>query len=174
MFEMYESMLKGQVLVLNQNYEAMSVCDVRRAIVLIYLGKAEVIEQASSFVHSVSVSMHFPLVVRIVMYVKIPLKRIVLSRKNIIKRDGHICQYCGGGDPPMTVDHIIPKNMGGKDTWENLVCACAKCNGKKGHRTPENAHMQLFRKPKKPNHLMFIRNFVGVQNEKWKPYLFMT
>ena len=171
---MYESRLKGQVLVLNQNYEPMSVCDVKRAIILIYLGKAEVIERASNFVHSVSVSMHFPLVVRIVMYVKIPSKRIVLSRKNIIKRDGHICQYCGSREPPMTVDHIIPKNKGGKDTWENLVCACAKCNGNKGHRTPENAHMQLLRKPKKPNYLMFIRNFVGVQNEKCKPYLFMT
>lgn len=171
---MYASRLKGQVLVLNQNYEPMSVCDVKRAVLLIYLGKAEIIERSTVLIRSVHDAMPFPLVVRIVMYVKIPSKRIVLSRKNIIKRDGHICQYCGTNEPPMTVDHVIPKNRKGKDTWENLVCACVRCNGKKGHRTPEQADMPLLRRPKKPNHLMFIRNFVGVQNEKWKPYLFMT
>jgi len=171
---MLESKLKRHVLVLNQNYEPMSVCDVRRAIILIYLGKAEIIERDSGFVRSVSVSIPFPLVVRIVVYVRIPSKRIILSRKNIIKRDGCICQYCGAQNVPMTVDHVIPKNLGGNDSWENLVCACVECNNKKSNRTAEQVSMRLIRRPRKPNHLTFIQHFVGVRNKKWKPYLFMN
>ena len=166
--------LNREVLVLNQNYEPMSVCNVKRAVILLYLGKAELIEKDSALIRSVSVSVPFPVVVRIVMYVRIPFKRIVLSRKNVIKRDDHVCQYCGSTDAPMTVDHITPKHMGGSDTWENLVCACVKCNGDKGNRTTEQAEMKLFRDPRKPNHLMFIRSFIGVKNEKWKPYLFIN
>ena len=171
---MLESKLNKQVLVLNQNYEPMSVCDVRRAIILIYLGKAEIIEKDSGFIRSVRVSIPFPLVVRIVVYIHVPSKRIVLSRKNIIKRDGHVCQYCGDQSVPMTVDHMIPKNFGGNDSWENLVCSCVECNNKKGNRTAEQANMRLLRKPRKPNHLSFIRYFLGVKNDKWKPYLFMN
>ena len=159
---------------LNQNYEPMSVCDVKRAIILIYLGKAEIIEKDSDYIRSVSVSIPFPLVVRVVVYVRVPSKRIILSRKNIIKRDNYTCQYCGAKNVPMTVDHIIPKNLGGADSWENLVCACVKCNNKKGNRTLEQAGMKLLQKPRKPTHLTFIRHFVGVKNEKWKPYLFMN
>jgi 5-methylcytosine-specific restriction endonuclease McrA len=68
---------------------------------------------------------------------------------------------------------VIPKSRGGEDTWENLVCACVECNNKKGDRTPEEAGMRLLRKPRKPNPIFFIRNFVGEIDEKWKPYLFL-
>ncbi len=170
---MLESILKNYVLVLNQNYEPISVCDVKRAVVLTYLGKAEIIEKDSSSVRSISLSIPLPLVVRILVYISVPGKRIILSRKNIIKRDRNKCQYCGVKDTAMTVDHIIPKNMGGEDTWENLICACVNCNNKKGNRTLEQANFILLNKPKKPNHITFIRNFVGIRNEKWKPYLFM-
>lgn len=168
------SNLHGQVLVLNQNYEPMSVCDLKRAIILICLGKAEIIEKDSGVIRSVSFSIPLPLVVRVLMYVRVPAKRIVLTRKNIIKRDGHICQYCGRKDMPMTVDHVIPKHLGGDDSWENLVCACVSCNSKKGNRSLEQSHMNLFRKPRKPNQLTFIRDFIGVRNKKWEPYLFMN
>jgi 5-methylcytosine-specific restriction endonuclease McrA len=97
----------------------------------------------------------------------------MLTRKNIIKRDGGRCQYCNQKKPKMTVDHIIPKIYGGKDTWENLVCACMECNNKKGHHTPEQVGMKLHKKPRKPNHITFIQQFVGVSDNRWRRYLFM-
>ena len=169
-----EDLLKKYVLVLNQNYEPLSVCNAKKAIILIYLGKAEIIERGALSLRSASKSFPFPLVVRLIMYIRVPYKKVVLTRKNIIKRDHHQCQYCGGKSSPMTVDHIVPKTMGGADSWENLVCACVSCNNKKGNRTPEQAGFLLIRTPLKPNHLTFIQYFVGIRSDKWKPYLFMT
>jgi 5-methylcytosine-specific restriction endonuclease McrA len=97
----------------------------------------------------------------------------MLTRKNIIKRDSHRCQYCGRAAAPMTVDHVIPKKRGGKDEWENLVCACTNCNNKKGDRTPEQAGMILMRPPKRPNHLTYIQQFIGSQESRWRRYLFL-
>lgn len=163
------------MLILNQNYEPLSVCNVKKAIVLLILGKAELIEKSDGKVlRSVSMSMPFPSVVRLSIYVRLPYKKIILSRKNILRRDSHRCQYCGRGDVPLTVDHIIPKARGGEDVWENLVTACIACNNRKGDRTPEEAMMPLLRKITRPNHVTFIRHFVGTVDERWKPYLFMN
>jgi len=163
------------VLILNQNYEPLSVCNVKKAIVLLILGKAELIEKSDGKVlRSVSMTMPFPSVVRLSIYVRLPYKKIILSRKNILRRDNHRCQYCGRGDVPLTVDHIIPKARGGEDVWENLVTACVACNNRKGDRTPEEAMMPLLRKITRPNHVTFIRHFVGTIDERWKPYLFMN
>ena len=166
--------LSKYVLVLNQNYEPMSVCNVKRAIILVYLGKAEIIEEDVWSVQAATWSMPMPLVVRLCLYIKVPHKKVILSRKNIIKRDNHQCQYCGSRLGPMTVDHIVPKKKKGTDSWENLVSACVACNNKKGNRTPEQAGMRLLRVPSKPTHLMFIQHFVGIRSDKWKPYLFMS
>jgi len=166
--------LNKHVLVLNQNYEPLSVCNTKKAVILIFLGKAELIEQGDGEIRSISTSIPCPSVVRLSMYIKVPRKRIVLSRKNIIKRDNHKCQYCGVTDSPMTVDHVVPKVRGGTDSWENLVCACIKCNNKKGNRAPEVAGIKLLRTPVRPTHLTFIRHFIGIKDEKWKPYLFMV
>lgn len=168
-------MLKAQVLVLNQNYEPMSITNAKKAIILIFLGKAEIIENHNNLmVRSINLSLPLPSIVRLTRYISVPRKRIVLSRKNIIKRDNHQCQYCGTTIGPVTVDHIIPKDRGGEDTWENLVCACTKCNNKKRNRTPEEAKMILLKKPQKPSHIFFIRYFIGKLDKSWKPYLFMN
>lgn len=152
----------------------MSVINVRKAIVLLYLGKVELIAANDGLgVHSVSVTMPFPSIVRLGVFVRVPFKKIILSRKNILRRDGHKCQYCGRSDIPLTVDHVLPLSRAGEDVWENLVCACVKCNNKKGDRTPEEADMPLRRKPMRPNHVTFIRHFVGSIDERWKPYLFL-
>lgn len=167
--------LNSKVLVLNQNYEPMSVCNVKKAIILLFLGKAELIEaHAGKLLRSVSVSMPFPSVVRLSVYIRVPYKKIILSRKNILRRDGHRCQFCGRGDLPLTVDHVLPRSRGGEDTWENLVCACVQCNNAKGDRTPEEARMPLMRRASRPNHVTFIRHFVGNIDDRWKPYLFMN
>ena len=162
------------MLILNQNYEPMSVVNVKKAIVLLYLGKAELIEaQEGKGVRSISMTMPFPSIVRLSVFVRVPFKKIILSRKNILRRDGHRCQFCGRGDVPLTVDHVYPISRGGEDTWENLVAACVECNNRKGDRTPEEALMPLRRKPMRPNHVTFIRHFVGTLDERWKPYLFL-
>jgi len=167
--------MNRKVLVLNHNYEPLSVCNVRKAVILLYLGKAELVEARNGdLVRSVRISMPLPSIVRLSLFVRVPYKKIILSRKNILRRDSHRCQYCGRGDVPLTVDHIIPKARGGTDSWENLVCACVRCNNKKGDRTPADSHMQLHRKPFRPNHVMFLRNFSGRVDEGWKPYLFMN
>ena len=167
--------LKRNVLILNQNYEPMSVISARKAVILMYLGKVEIIERHPFWeIRSVSRSFPFPSIVRLVSYIHVPRKRVVLSRKNIIKRDSARCQYCGSHQKPLTVDHVLPKNRGGEDSWENLVCACVTCNNRKGNRTPEEARMPLLRRPQRPSHLIFIQHFIGVVDERWKPYLFMN
>jgi len=163
------------VLILNQNYEPMSVCNAKKAIILLYLGKAELVEASDGkIIRSVSFSMPLPSIVRLGVYIHVPYKKIILSRKNILRRDGHRCVYCGRSDVHLTVDHIIPKARKGEDTWENLVTACVDCNNKKGDRTPEEAHLKLLRKPMRPNHVTFIRHFVGNIDDRWKPYLYMN
>jgi 5-methylcytosine-specific restriction endonuclease McrA len=166
--------MNAKVLILNQNYEPMSVINVKKAIVLLYLGKAELIAANEYLrVRAVSMSMPFPSIVRLSMYVRVPYKKIILSRKNILRRDGHRCQYCGRGDLPLTLDHIVPLSRGGDDSWENLSAACVQCNNRKGDRTPDEARMPLRRKPMRPNHVTFISHFVSTLDERWKPYLFL-
>ncbi|MCK5033461.1 MAG: HNH endonuclease [Calditrichia bacterium] len=166
--------LKKNVLVLNQNYEPVMICNVKRAVILIYLGKAEVVEKLDIELRSITSTMPFPSVVRLIVYIHKPRNKIILSRKNILKRDHHTCQYCGKTHLPLTVDHIIPKQLGGKDSWTNLICACIRCNNKKGNRTPEQAEMKLLSKPKKPSHLFFIQFLIENPIQCWKPYLFLN
>ena len=167
-------MLESRVLVLNQNYAPMSVCCARKATILLYLGKAEMVEKNHEMVHSVSATLPLPSIVRLMRLIHVPRKRILLNRRNIIKRDHHQCQYCGTIQGPVTVDHITPKDHGGQDTWENLVCACVLCNTKKRNHTLREAGMRLLRKPRKPGYLFFIQYLIGIPDERWKPYLFMT
>lgn len=163
------------MLVLNHNYEPLSVCNARKAINLLWLEKAELVEARNGqTIRSISVSFPLPSIVRLSAYVKVPFKKIILSRKNILRRDGHRCQYCGKKDIPLTVDHIIPRAKGGGDSWENMVCACVRCNNVKGDRAPGEIHLQLERKPFRPNHVMFLRDFSGTVDDEWKPYLFMN
>ncbi len=166
-------MLNRKVLVLNQNYEPFLVCGAKKAVLLLFLKKAVLVERYDYYVHSVSTIMPYPSVVRINHYIHKPFKKVMLSRKNIHKRDNHICQYCGENSQPMTVDHIIPKCYGGKDTWGNLVCACIKCNSKKGNRTLADAGMKLLKNPSKPSHLFYLQNLIGKPHTTWKAYLFL-
>ncbi len=158
---------------LNQNYEPLTVCSARRAFVLLFQGKAELIAPADGLkIRTVDKAFACPSVVRLWRYRKVPYKRIMLTRKNILVRDGHRCQYCGGAKGPMTVDHVVPKTMGGRESWDNLVCACSRCNNKKGDRTPEEAGMRLLKRPGRPTFITFIQRTTTV-SEQWRPYLFM-
>lgn len=171
---MNTTVINRNVLLLNQNYEPLTVCSARRAIVLLFQGKAEMIETANGLkIHTVTRSFSLPSVVRLWQYRRVPYKRIMLTRKNIISRDNHQCQYCGTSKGAMTVDHVIPKTRKGLESWENMVCACVRCNNKKGDRTPLEAGMKLLKWPKRPSHIMFIQRFIGNNDHQWRQYLFM-
>lgn len=166
--------MNGHVLLLNQDYSALTLCSVKRAVILYLLGKVELVETLpGQFVRSPSHRIPWPSIVRLRRFASVPYKRVMLSRNNILQRDGYSCQYCGSGSR-LTVDHVRPKSRGGRDTWENLVTACVRCNNYKGDRTPEEANMPLERRPFRPSHVMFIRNRVGQLRDAWKPYLFLT
>ncbi len=168
-------MLHTPVLLLNQNFEPLTILKVRRAITLLILGKVDLIENEDGKVfHSVRLLYHVPSVIRLKYFVKIKRKEIALTKKNVIKRDNHLCQYCGRKTGLMTTDHIIPKAMGGDDSWENLVCACLECNNRKGNRTLRQAEMHPIKEPKRPNYFTFVLREFGDPNEKWRPYLFQS
>ncbi|MBU0985044.1 MAG: HNH endonuclease [candidate division Zixibacteria bacterium] len=166
--------MNRHVLMLNQNYEPLTICSARRAIVLLFQGKAEMIETADGLkLRTVTQAYSLPSVVRLWQYRRVPHKKILLSRKNIIVRDNHQCQYCGITKGEMTIDHVIPKRLNGADTWENMVCACVRCNNRKSDHTPEQAGMKLLKKPKRPSHITFIQRHAGAADRRWRQYLFM-
>lgn len=165
--------MNSNVLVLNQDYQPLSVCSVQRSVKLLFLDKAEMLhDDPEKVIRTVDQEFSYPSVIRLRYYIRIPYSRIVLTRKNIMKRDRHICQYCGVKSD-LTLDHVMPKSRGGKDTWENLVTACNKCNVKKGNRTPDEAKMPLNTTPYRPIHITFFQNLMGGVQEHWKPYLYM-
>ncbi len=165
--------LNRYVLVLNQAYEPVMVTNAKRAVILVLLGKAEEVVNYKEIVHSPSFQMPLPSIVRLGRYVRVRDKEIVLTRKNILKRDNHCCQYCGRTSVPLTLDHVVPRQRGGKDTWDNLVAACHPCNVRKGNRTPAEVTMPLLRRPHKPSRITYFQKFVRRRQAPWRPYLFM-
>ncbi|MDT9545773.1 MAG: HNH endonuclease [Chlorobium sp.] len=169
------SLIRSKVLVLNSSYEPLSVCDGQKAILLLFGGKAvPVTHHPERFICTVTETYPMPSIVRLTVFVRVPYKRIMLNRKNIIRRDAFQCQYCGKTDAPLTIDHIIPRSRGGEDSWENLITACRRCNSKKGNRTPREAGMPTMKQPHRPNHLMFMQQLTAAATEDWKPYLYMS
>jgi 5-methylcytosine-specific restriction endonuclease McrA len=152
-----------QVLVLNASYEPLNVTTVRRAHVLVFKGKAEVIEELSQGLHSATDTYPWPHVIRLVAYVRVP--RAV--QRKISRR----CVYCGTTAGRLTLDHVIPRSRGGESVWENVVTACAPCNHHKGNRTLEEARMQLVHPPKAPAPVLFIRLAAPKIPNGWQPYL---
>lgn len=142
--------MSGNVLVLNQNYEPLNVCNVRRAIVLVIDGKAEVLEEYNLALRSATSEFASPSVIRLVYMIKRPRPKVKLTRKEIFIRDEHTCQYCGRRSSDLTLDHIHPRSRGGQHTWLNLVSACRACNHRKGGKSLAEARMHLRRQPFEP------------------------
>ena len=165
--------LSRKVLVLNQSYEPLMVINAKRAIVLVIKDKVEMIEKYRESIRSVRTNFDLPSVIRLNFYVHLKYKDIILTRRNLLKRDDHKCQYCGKPKKPLTIDHVIPRNRGGKDTWENLVAACTKCNTKKGDFLLKNIDMKLLKKPRKPSKIFHLQSYVNKKQDNWKRYLFM-
>ncbi len=146
-----------QVLVLNASYEPLNVCSVRRAHVLVWKGKAEVLESLPHALHSATDTFVRPHVIRLVQYVRVPraIKRKI-SRRALFARDGWRCVYCGASSGRLTLDHVIPRSRGGESVWENVVTACAPCNLRKGNRLLEESGLTLHRQPRPPAPVLFI------------------
>jgi 5-methylcytosine-specific restriction endonuclease McrA len=165
--------LNRRVLLLNQSYQPLMVIGAKRALILLLTEKVEAIENYTEFIHSMYFKMPLPSVIRLRDYARFAKKEIVLSRKNILKRDNHICQYCGAHSTRLTIDHIIPRQKGGPDTWENLVTACVQCNTQKGHKSVSEAKMELQSSPRKPMVIVHFQKNVKQYQKMWRPYLFM-
>jgi 5-methylcytosine-specific restriction endonuclease McrA len=163
--------MSGKVLVLNQDYRALTICNVERAFLLVYLQKAEMISiDKLRTLRSVSSSFSMPSIIKLNSYVNSPKKGVVLSRQNVFKRDSYKCVYCGDARD-LTLDHVLPRSRKGGTTWENLVTACKSCNSKKGDHTPEEAKMPLPYKPYKPSFIIFLRDLSGKVDDEWYTYL---
>jgi 5-methylcytosine-specific restriction endonuclease McrA len=165
-------MESGSVLVLNQNYEPLNVCNVRRAIVLVLRGKAEVIENGSRAIHTATQVLRLPSIIRLVHMVRRPRPKVRLTRKEVFARDGWTCVYCGRQTRDLTLDHVMPRHRGGPHTWENLVSACKPCNHRKAGRTPQEARMAMRREPAPPRVGVYYAFFqyLGSQ-ETWRKFV---
>jgi len=170
--------LDASVLVLNKFYMAVHVISVRRAFCLLFKNLAEVItvddgryasfnfaswrevshvraryrEPDDDFIRTVHFEIQVPRIIRLLMYDRMPRQTVKFNRRNLFARDGNRCQYCGkkSSTSELSLDHIIPRSRGGRATWDNIVCACRRCNVRKGGRTPREAGMSLSRDPVEP------------------------
>lgn len=163
----------NKVLLLNSSYEPLHICSWKRAIILLIKGKAVEVERNGK---ELGAGYHLPLVIRLLYYVKIPFKDIPLTRRNVMHRDNYTCQYCGRRSD-LTIDHVMPKSRGGKDTWDNVAIACLRCNVTKGNKTPAEAGMELKRKPCSPYNFVHFELSKQRQSslkdyEQWRKYLY--
>jgi 5-methylcytosine-specific restriction endonuclease McrA len=171
--------MNWRVLVLDQSYQPINIIHWTEAVRLLFLEKAEIVENADVFpVRSAKSCFNLASIIRVFQNVAHKKKKnIPFSRYNIFLRDNWTCQYCGKVKKTnqLNWDHVFPKSRGGKTNWENIVSSCYPCNEKKRDRTPEEAKMKLLRKPVKPKATpqATIRLTTSIQNvpESWKVYL---
>jgi 5-methylcytosine-specific restriction endonuclease McrA len=160
------------VLVLNANFEPIHVCSTRRAIGLILDGKANLILNGRGYIHTISQTLPRPSVIRLDSQIHRPRPRVKLTRREIFRRDNYTCQYCGRRDVALTVDHVIPRHLGGPHMWTNLVAACSACNHRKGGRRVEEVHMRLAHIPQEPPaSAVYIFGRHLSENGEWEPYI---
>lgn len=196
------SVLDGSVLVLNRFYMAVHVISVRRSLVLLYRDLAEVIDVENGqyfnynfeswielamlaeaegsdedMIRSVSFAVRVPRVLRLLAYDKIPKQTLRFNRRNLFARDNNQCQYCGKVYPlsQLSFDHVVPKSRGGATSWDNVVCCCLACNGRKGDRQPEEAGLKLIRKPARPKqNPLLSQKLSNPKYESWKSFITPT
>ena len=184
--------LQRPVLLINRYYVPVCITTVRRGIVLLYTGNAQVLDADGATydfsrwrqlpvvngdrgIPTVDSTLRVPRVLQLLRFDRMPQTRIRLSRRNLLLRDQHQCQYCGArpGVRHLNVDHVRPRSRGGAHSWENLVISCRSCNLKKGQRTPEEAGMKLVRRPQRPRwsptaHILMSHQQLLVE---WQPFL---
>ncbi|TWT42913.1 HNH endonuclease [Botrimarina hoheduenensis] len=196
--------LNASVLILNRQYMAIHVVDVKRAFCLLLRELAEVIhiedgqygnydfhswrevsaiqnelgidtdDPHAEWINSVNFRIRAPRILRLLNFDRLPRQRVRLNRRNLFARDGSRCQYCGESFPTseLSIDHVTPVCHGGQTTWENVVCACVRCNVRKGGRTPDQAGMKLFKKPVRPKRSPMLAIKLGQPKyASWKTFI---
>jgi 5-methylcytosine-specific restriction endonuclease McrA len=193
--------LDASVLVLNKLFMAIHIISVRRAFCLLCKDLAEVVsleegqfatydfnswrevseyraryfrQEDDDWIRTVNSEIQVPRVIRLVGYEKLPKQTVKFNRRNIFARDNNQCQFCGRKYPTseLSLDHVIPRSQGGQSTWDNIVCACVRCNVRKGGRTPKEAHMSLIRKPEKPKRSPLLNlKLTHRKYQSWKTFL---
>ncbi len=164
--------MQEPVLVLNANFEPLNVCSIRRAVGLMVSGKASMVLNGRGEIRTISQVFPRPSIIRLDKMVKRPRPQVRLTKREVLRRDEFTCQYCGVRTPYLTIDHIIPRRLGGAHSWENLVAACPACNHRKGGRTPEQVAMRLLHQPKEPPasaEYLFGRHLSD--NQDWLPFI---
>ncbi|RMG75472.1 MAG: HNH endonuclease [Chloroflexi bacterium] len=174
--------MQNRVLLLNgSTWEPLSVITVPRAINLLLAGKAIIVEKTGQFLHTVRDKFPVPSVIALRTYINVPRRRAHWSRKGVLVRDQYTCIYCGAkpgslqkgkvlGKSDFSIDHIIPRSKGGRDTWTNTACACSSCNHRKGNRLYHEVGMKLLWEPKIPR-TSYLVIAVGTGLEAWKRYI---
>ena len=159
------------VLVLNLNYVPINICNVRRAVILVGKGKAELLENSRGVLRTVNAEIEAPSIIRLVYLVKRPFLPRKLSKKEVFLRDRYTCQYCGKKNQDLTLDHVIPRRQHGSHAWNNVVAACSRCNLRKAGRTPVEARMRLVKEPRAPdpNPYLILQNRTIL--DSWRPYI---
>jgi 5-methylcytosine-specific restriction endonuclease McrA len=170
--QVFEEIMLEPVLVLNANFEPLNVCNTRRAMGLVLNGKASLVLNGRGEIRTVSASFPKPSIIRLAKMIKRPRITVRLTKREILRRDEFTCQYCGQHASYLTIDHVIPRRLGGTHSWENLVAACPTCNHHKGGRTADQAHMRLLRPPREPPasaFYLFSRHIM--ENQEWLPFI---
>ena len=188
--------MNENVLVLSRLWQATAVCTVSRAFTLLCVGHAKVVIDAENnnfptfelaeweefsreyagddVVHSAKNRYKIPRVILLLFFDRIVGKEVKFTRHSIFERDGHKCQYCGNkfNDKHLNLDHVIPRDMGGATTWENIVCSCIKCNTLKANKTPTQAGLKLLSKPKRPKWQPMMKvSIKDVYHPDWKHFV---
>ena len=158
---------------LDASYRPIEVIDALEALVMCIIGKATPVETYDTKIRSTTKAFELPAVIVLKTIVKFRFTTVACNRTNIAWRDNNQCQYCGNYFPfnKLTMDHVLPKSRGGKNTWENLVAACMKCNQKKGSRTPQESGMIPLKKPVRPKANILRTVSKSQISELWKNYL---
>ncbi len=160
------------VLVLNANFEPINVCNTRRAIGLILADKAKLVMDGRGIIHTVNHDYPRPSIIRLDKMIRRPRPRNLLTRREVFRRDGWTCQYCGKHSLSLTIDHIIPRHLGGEHSWTNVVAACAACNHRKGGKNLDESGMRLLHQPKEPpTSAIYVFGYHLKENGEWKDYL---
>lgn len=164
---------RRRVLLLNATYEPLTALPLRRAIVLLVCGKADVVHGDSSglVLHSATGAVEVPSVIRLRVFVRVPYRaRVPLTRAALMHRDRFRCAYCSG--KAETIDHVVPRSRGGTHTWENCVACCARCNHKKADKLLAELGWPLRTMPTAPRgrHWRLLAGLVDA-DPQWLPYL---
>lgn len=146
-----DGLLEEPVLILNVTFEPIHVCSTKRALALVLSGKAEIILNGRGMIRTATSEFEIPSVIKLGHMVKRPRPRIALSKREILRRDDYTCQYCGRRMRTLTLDHVVPRRLGGPHTWTNLVAACSSCNRHKGGKRISEVDMMLHRMPFEPS-----------------------